>query len=154
RLSRGAALRQPPVVYLQPSRKMLEITFKRILEQIQAVATSHLRDNSDAALEAKDWEFIFSDFDGWCVLHLSTMDRGGYWVFPTLVPEARVPELKEMLPDFDITPSSVAYSHVMQGDNHWLEPYWGEAAAFDDAEVQLYFNRSHYGRPKGAEHYV
>lgn len=130
------------------------MTFQKLIKRISDAASLHLRDKSDAAMTSTDWEFIFGDFDGWCVLHVSTHSRSGYWMHPTLVPESQIPALKEGLPSFNIMPSSAAYSHVTSGDDHWLEPYWRDGASFDSAEIELYFDRSHYGRPSGKEHYV
>jgi len=132
----------------------LEMTFQTMIKRIMDASSSHLRDGTEAAMRAREWEFIFDDLDGWCVLHLSTHTASGYWIYPTLLPEEQVPAFKETLPSFSINPSRAAYGHVMSGDDHWLEPYWRERDGFDRAEVELYFDRSHYGRPKGKEHYT
>jgi hypothetical protein len=78
---------------------------------------------------------------------------GGYWLYPMLYPENNVEAIKEQLPSFNIETHSAAYSHVMSGDNHWLEPYWGESENFNNAEIPLFFHRQYYGRPKGKENY-
>jgi hypothetical protein len=132
----------------------LEMIFQALMRRITDAASSHRRDDTEAAMRSTDWEFIFDDFDGWCVLHLSTYTPDGYWMYPTLLPNAQVSALKESLPSFSIHPSTAAYGHVTSGDDHWLEPYWREGDDFDNAEVQLYFDRSHYGRPSGKEHYT
>src|SRR6185312_12319653 len=132
----------------------LEMTFRALMKRIVDVSSSHVRDRSDAAMRATDWEFVFGDFDGWIILHVSTYTRDGYWMQPRLVPEEHIPALMETLPSFNIHPSSAAYGHVSSGDDNWLEPYWGEGSDFNSAEIELYFGRSHYGRPKGKEHYI
>lgn len=103
---------------------MLEMTFQILIRRINDAASSHLRDETEDAMRSTDWDFVFGEFDGWVVLHLSTHTRSGYWMHPMLVPEAQVPALRETLPSFSIHPSCAAYGHVTNGDDHWLEPYW------------------------------
>src|SRR5262245_61513911 len=105
---------------------MLEMTFQTLIRRLSDAASSHLRNETDAAMRTTEWDFIFGDFDGWCILHLSMAAGSGYWIYPTLMPEAHVPAFKETLPSFSIHPSGAAYGHVMNGDDHWLEPYWRE----------------------------
>jgi hypothetical protein len=103
---------------------------------------------------SRNWEFIFSDFDGWVVLYCSTLGQaGGYWIYPMLCPKDKIDSLKERLPSFSINQSSAAYGHVMSGDEHWLEPCWGNYEDFKKSEIPLFFYRQYYGNPKGKENY-
>ncbi len=133
---------------------MLERIFLNLIEQIVQVQTSHKTSPGKDALLSRNWEFIFSNFDGWLVLYCSTLKQpGGYWLYPMLCPKDNVEKLKEELPSFSIHPPSAAYGHVMSGDNHWLEPYWGNPEDFNSAEIPLFFHRQYFGRPKGKENY-
>jgi hypothetical protein len=132
----------------------LNMTFQTLIRRINTASLFHLQDDSDTRMKQTDWEFIFDDSDGWCVLHLSTHSHNGYWIQPRLLPQAWVSQFKESLPSFSIDSSCAAYGHVTNGDDHWLEPYWQEGDDFNRAEVELYFDRSYYGRPKKKEHYV
>jgi len=133
---------------------LLERIFLNLIEQIVQVQTSHKTSPGKDALLSRNWEFIFSNFDGWLVLYCSTLKQpGGYWLYPMLCPKDNVEKLKEELPSFNIHPPSAAYGHVMSGDNHWLEPYWGNPEDFNSAEIPLFFHRQYFGRPKGKENY-
>lgn len=133
---------------------MLERIFLNLIEQIVQVQTSHKTSPGKDALLSRNWEFIFSNFDGWQVLYCSTLKKpGGYWLYPMLCPKDNVEKLKEELPSFSIHPPSAAYGHVISGDNHWLEPYWGNPEDFNSAEIPLFFHRQYFGRPKGKENY-
>jgi len=133
---------------------MLEIPYKNLVDHILAVENSHKNDPAEAAMLSRNWEFIFQDFEGWVVLGLSTDKHQGYWIHPRLYPESRINELKQTLPAFNFNTPSSAYSEVMQGDNHWIEPYWGENDSFTNSEIDLYYARHYYGRPKGQERYL
>lgn len=103
---------------------------------------------------SRNWEFIFSDFDGWVVLYCSTLGQAdGYWIYPMLCPKDNIDSLKGKLPSFHISQSSAAYGHVMRGDKHWLEPCWGNFEDFKKSEIPLFFCRQYYGNPKGKENY-
>ena len=133
---------------------MLEKQFISLIERIVQVQNSHKESPDKDSLLSRNWEFIFSDFDGWIVLYCSTQKlAGGYWLYPMLHPKKNVGALKEQLPSFNIHPLSAAYGHVMSGDNHWLEPYWDNPEGFNNAEIPLFFYRQYYGRPKGKENY-
>ena len=133
---------------------MLERTFLHLIERIIQVQNSHKESPSKDSLLSRNWEFIFSDFDGWLVLYCySRRHPGGYWLYPMLLPENNVENFKEQLPSYSIHPSSAAYGHVMSGDNHWLEPCWGKFEDFKNSEIPLFFYREYYGRPKGKEDY-
>ena len=135
---------------------MLDLVFQNLLRRISEVSTAHLTSKSDdESMKSLNWEFIFSEFDGWLVLQTSAKKLGGgYWLFPTLVPSSEIETLKKKLPHFSIHPSSAAYSHVMSYDDHYLEPYWNQGTTFDESEIQLFFNRRYEGRPRGKENYV
>ena len=133
---------------------MLERIFINLIEKIIQVQNSHIESPGEDSLLSRNWEFIFSDFDGWLILYCSTLKQpGGYWLYPMLLPNNKVEDLKKQLPSFSIYPPSVAYDHVMSGDNHWLEPCWGNFADFNSSEIPLFFYRQYYGRPKGKENY-
>ncbi|TKJ36450.1 MAG: hypothetical protein CEE38_11585 [Planctomycetes bacterium B3_Pla] len=132
---------------------MLEAIFQSLIDRILEVQNSH-KDSSDKdAMLSRNWEFIFSDFDGWVVLYCFTLEHaGGYWIYPMLCPENNVGSLKEQLPSFSIDLASAAY-HVMGGDEHWLEPCWGNPEDFTKSEIPLFFYRQYYGYRKGKENY-
>lgn len=133
---------------------MLEPIFQSIINRIQEVCNSHKESPGERAMRSRNWEFIFSEFDGWIVLHCSTLGPGsGYWIYPMLCPEGRIDSLKESLPNFSFSQSSAAYDHVMSGDEHWLEPCWGSYEDFHKSDIPLFFHRYYYGNPKGKEHY-
>lgn len=134
---------------------MLEPILKNIVEEIKKVTIAHCKILSETTMLSRDWEFIFSDFDGWVVLYCSTYNtHGDYWVYPTLFPESKIESLKETLPQYNILPPSEAYSHVIGGDKHWIEPFWHEDENFYSSEIPIFFHREHYGRPKGEESYI
>ena len=134
---------------------MIDPVFNEILQEIKKVMTFHEQTQSKEVMFERDWEFIFSEKEGWVIIYCSTSDEyGGYWVYPMLYPESQVKTLKTSLPSYSIDPSSGGYSHVMSGDNHWIEPYWKDNKDLKTAEVPLFFLRQHYGRPKGEENYI
>lgn len=133
---------------------MLERIFLSLIERIIQVQNSHKESPEKNSLLSRNWEFIFSDFDGWLVLYCSTRKLpGGYWLYPMLLPNNNVENFKKKLPSFNIYPPSAAYGHVVSGDNHWLEPCWGNFEDFNSSEIPLFFFRQYYGRPKGEESY-
>ncbi|MBC8182862.1 hypothetical protein H8E88_17300 [candidate division KSB1 bacterium] len=133
---------------------MLETIFINLIERITQVQNSHKKSSDKDSFLSHNWEFIFSDFDGWIVLYCSTQKQaGGYWIYPMLHPKSNVETLKEQLQSFSLHPSSAAYGHVMSGDQHWLEPCWGNPEDFNNAEIPLFFSRQYYGNPKGKENY-
>ena len=71
-----------------------------------------------------------------------------------LYPESRIATLKESLPSYSINPSSGGYDHVMSGDEHWIEPYCKDNEDLNSSEIPFFFQRDHYGRPKGEENYI
>jgi len=133
---------------------LLERIFLNLIEKIIEVQHSHKVSSEENSLLSRNWEFIFSDFDGWLVLYCSTRKiLGGYWLYPMLLPNGNIEDLKERLPEFNIHPPSAAYGHVMSGEKHWLEPSWGNFEDFTHSEIPLFFFRQYYGRPKGKENY-
>lgn len=133
---------------------MLERIFLNLIERIVQVQNSHKVSSEKNSLLSRNWEFIFSNFDGWLVLYCSTRKLpGGYWLYPMLSPNNNVENLKKQLPNFSIHSPSAAYGHVMSGDNHWLEPCWGNFEDFKNSEIPLFFYRQYYGRPKDKENY-
>jgi len=133
---------------------LLERKFISLVEKIVQVQNFHKESPGKDSFLSHNWEFVFADFDGWLVLYCLTLKQaGGYWLYPTLFPEDKVESLKRQLPGFSIHPPSAAYSHVMGGNNHWLESCWGDPADFNSAEIPLFFYRQYYGRPKGKENY-
>lgn len=135
-------------------RTLLEKIFLNLIDRIIQVQNSHKISPEKDSLLSRNWEFIFSDFDGWLVLYCSTLKQpGGYWLYPMLLPNNNIDDLKKQLPSFSIHPPSAAYGHVMSGDRHWLEPCWGNVADFNSSEIPLFFYRQYYGRPKGKENY-
>lgn len=135
-------------------RALLETIFQNLINRILEVQKSHKDSSDKKAMFSRNWEFIFSDFDGWLVLHCSTVKQlGGYWIYPMLRPKANVDSLKEQLPSFSFTPSSAAYGFVTSGDKHWIEPYWGDHEDFDNSEIPLFFFRHYYGYPRDKESY-
>lgn len=134
---------------------MLEPIFQSLIDKIIDVENSHKESSNEKAMLSRNWEFIFSDWDGWVILNcLSKENAGGYWIYPMLCPEKNINSLKEKFPIFSISPSSAGYSHVMSGDEHWIEPFWGNYEDFNNAEIPLFFNRQYYGYPKGKENYI
>ena len=135
---------------------MLEPIFISLIKNILEVENSHKESSDNNEMLSRNWEFIFQDFDGWTVLHVSTNSSGGYWLYPMLCPVDQINDVKDnKLPNFSISPSCAAYGHVMSGDNHWLEPHWkDDIDRFNTEEIQLFFDRQYYGYPKGREHYV
>ncbi|MDU9047583.1 MAG: hypothetical protein Q3M30_01950 [Candidatus Electrothrix sp. Rat3] len=132
---------------------MLERIFLNLLDRIIRVQDGHKTSPGEETFTSRDWEFIFSDFDGWTVLHCSTQKAEGYWLYPMLLPSKVVDIFKKQLPAFSFHPPSTAYSHVTSKDRHWLEPCWGAFADFSNSEIPLFFDREYFGRPKGEEYY-
>lgn len=133
---------------------MLEALFQNLINNILKVQNSHKESPDEKSMLSRNWEFIFSDFDGWLVLYCSALKQlGGYWIYPMLCPKDNVDSLKEELPSFNIIQSSAAYGHVMSGDKHWLEPCWGNYEDFKKSKIPLFFHRQYYGNPKGKESY-
>ena len=133
---------------------MLEEIFLNLIKRIVQVQNSHKVSPEKDSLLSRNWEFIFLDFDGWLVLYCSTRKPpSGYWLYPMLLPNNKVENLKKQLPSFSFQQPSAAYGHVMSGDNHWLEPCWGNFEDFNSSEIPLFFYRQYYGRPKGQENY-
>lgn len=133
---------------------MLETLFQNLIDTILKVQASHKESPDKKAMLSRNWEFIFLDFDGWLVLYCITLEHlGGYWIYPMLHPKDNIDSLKETLPSFSISPSSAAYCHVMSGDKHWLEAFWGNYEDFKISEIPLFFCRLYYGNPKGKENY-
>lgn len=131
---------------------MLETFFLNLLERIIQVQRQDSYD--EKSLLSRNWEFIFSDFNGWLALYCSTKNiADGYWVYPMLHPQVDVVNLKKQLPSFNINTPSVAYSHVMSGERHWIEPCWGKPKDFFNIGMPLFFSRQYYGYPKGKENY-
>lgn len=133
---------------------MLEAIFQSLIDRILKAQNSHKESSDEKAMLSRNWEFIFSDFDGWTVLYCSALGwKGGYWIYPMLCPKDNIDSLKKELPSFSISPSSAAYGHVMCGDKHWLEPCWGNYEDFKKAEIPIFFYRQYYGNSKGKENY-
>ena len=134
---------------------MLDPIFRRIKSEINKVTGSFEQNKTEEAILARDWEFIFSEIDGWVVIYCSTLNEyGRYWVYPLLYPESKIKILKESLPSYSISPPSGGYDHVMSGDKHWIEPYWKDNEDLNTSEIPLFFQRHHYGRPRGEENYI
>ncbi len=121
---------------------MLEATFQNIINFILKVQNSHKESSDEKAMLSLNWEFIFSDLDGWAVLYCSTVGLGGYWIYPMLCPNANIDSLKNKLPSFSIMPPSSAYSQAMCGDKNWIEPCWGSYDDFMKSEMPLIFSSS------------
>lgn len=133
---------------------LLEAIFQNLINRILKVQNLHKDSSDEKAMLSRNWEFIFSDFDGWLVLYCSNLRQmGGYWIYPMLYPESKVDILKEQLPSFSFCPSSAGYCHCMSGDEHWIEPYWGKHEDFINSEIPLFFHRQYYGHPRGKENY-
>ena len=132
---------------------MLEAIFQNLINSILKVQNSHKESTDEKAMLSREWEFIFSEFDGWLVLYCSTLGLGGYWIYPVLYPKDNLDSFKEKLPDFSIYQSSAAYCQVTSRDKHWLEPCWGNFEDFKKSEIPLFFHRQYYGYPKGKENY-
>jgi hypothetical protein len=120
---------------------LLEPVFQNIINRIEEVRNSYKRWPREKAIRSRNWEFIFSEFDGWIVLHCLTLSPGGgYWIYPMLCPKDRIDSLKESLPNFNISLPSAAYCHVTSGDKHWLEPCWGSYEDFKKSDIPLFFH--------------
>lgn len=134
---------------------MIEANLKELVELVKEVTNSHLSKPSDEAMMSNNWGFIFNDFDGWVVLKVSSYGKGGYWMHPSLYPAAKIDEaFKGNLHEFSISPIPAGYDHVISGDDHRIEPFWGEEGTFNSSEVPLFFNRFYHGHPKGKENYI
>lgn len=133
---------------------MLEAVFQSLINEIEKVRISHKESSDEKAMRSRNWEFIFSDFDGWIVVCCVTLGGGGgYWIYPMLCPKDNIDSLKEVLPNFSIFQPSAAYGHIMSGDEHWLEPCWGKFEDFKKSDIPLFSYRHYYGNPKGKESY-
>ena len=133
---------------------LLEAIFQNLINRILEVQKSHKDSSDEKAMLSRNWEFIFSDFDGWLVLHCSKVkDLGGYWIYPMLHPLSNVGSLKEQLPSFSFITPSAAYSEIISGDKHWIESCWGNHDDFDNSEIPLFFHRHYYGYQRGKESY-
>ncbi|MBF0379160.1 MAG: hypothetical protein HQK72_17020 [Desulfamplus sp.] len=134
---------------------MIDPIFQGIINKIKKVIDFFKQNKTEDVLLSRDWEFIFSEIDGWVVIYCSSSDEyGGYWLYPMLYPESKIENLKKSLPSYSINPSSGGYDHVMSGDDHWIEPYWKDNEDLNSSEVPVFFQRHHYGRPKGEENYI
>jgi len=134
---------------------MLEAHLQRLVNKIIEVENFHVEKPGKESMLSRNWESIFRDSDGWVILKVSSNQIGGYWMHPALYPASNIDAaFQQGLHRFSIRLPSAAYSHVMSGDDHWLEPYWENGVDFDKSEVPLFFDRQHYGRPKGKEHYI
>lgn len=133
---------------------MLEAIFQNLINKILKVQNSHKESPDEKAMLSRNWEFIFSEFDGWLVLYCWTFGHASrYWIYPMLHPKDNIDSLKQSLPNFSINQSSAAYCHLTCGDEHSLEPCWGNFADFKKSEIPLFFHRQYYGNPKGKENY-
>jgi hypothetical protein len=132
---------------------MLERPFNTLMNSVLAAETSHEIDSREEAMFARDWEFIFNDFEGWVILGISSNKYRGYWVHPRLYPTSRIEDLKKTLPEYDFQVPSAAYGEVISGNNHRIEPFWDKSSDFADSEIDLYYWRQYYGRSKGDENY-
>lgn len=131
---------------------MLDPIFEKLIAKILKIESAHIGNNDDKAMYSQEWEFIFGDHDQWVVLNLSSVGSpGGYWLYPRLCPNDRLDKVREALPDFNFSQSSAAYQHVVYGDDHKIEPEYDQMKS---PEIQLFFNRTHYGHPSGEENYV
>jgi len=83
---------------------VLERLFLNLIERIVEVQHSHTVSTEKDPLLSRNWEFIFEDFDGWLVLYCSTRKKlpGGYWLYPMLLPNDNVEDLKNRLPEINV----------------------------------------------------
>jgi hypothetical protein len=82
---------------------LVERIFINLIEKIIQVQNSHIESPGEDSLLSRNWEFIFSDFDGWLILYCSTLKQpGGYWLYPMLLPNNKVEDLKKQLPSFSL----------------------------------------------------
>ena len=134
---------------------MIEENIKRLIQKIVCIQNAHKTNPGEESLLSHDWEFIFSEFDGWIVLSCSTQQLDGYHIYPTLYPLCNVATLKSQLPDYNVSPHSAAYYHVSNAQEDWIEPCWGleNSQYFDEAEIPLFFQREYWGYPNGQENY-
>ncbi|MFX0197816.1 MAG: hypothetical protein ACFFCW_16975 [Candidatus Hodarchaeota archaeon] len=134
---------------------MLEENLERLIQKIIQVQNAHKSTPGEESLLSRDWEFVFSEFDGWIILSCSTTLLGGYWIYPMLYPLDGIASLKKQLPDYSIHPPSAAYNHASSAQEDWIEPYWnGENSQdFAKAEIPIFFRRQYFGYPKGQENY-
>ena len=133
---------------------MLEAVFQNLINKILKVQNSHKESSDEKAMLSRNWEFIFSEFDGWIVLHCWTFGHAShYWIYPMLHPRDNIDSLKEKLPHFSINQPSSAYCQAMSGDRCWLEACWGNFEDFKKSEIPFFFHRQYYGNPKGKENY-
>lgn len=134
---------------------MLEASFQKLIEKITTVQSSHVGATDQNAMLSRDWEFIFSDWGEWVIIHCSTRGQlGGYLICPMLCPLENLESLKQQLPECSIPQPSAAYGHVSSGTNHWIEPCWGKHEDFAASEIPLFFARQYYGNPIGKENYI
>lgn len=133
---------------------MLESKFRALIDKIVEIENSHHNSSDPKIFNSRNWERIFSEFDGWLVLKCYTKEnKGGYWVYPFLYPKQKIQSLKDSLPRFSFTQPSAAYGEVIGGGKHWLEPYWKDADNFTDGRIPLLFSRLYHGYPPGKENY-
>ncbi|WP_417909427.1 hypothetical protein [Candidatus Electronema sp. PJ] len=133
---------------------MLEKIFLNLIEKIIKVQESHKISPGQESFLSRNWEFIFSDFEGWTVLYCSAFRHDGYWLYPMLFPRKKIDKLKKQLPSFSFMPPSGAYGHVESSEGrHWIEPCWGAFANFSNSSIPLFFARKYLGRPKDKEVY-
>lgn len=133
---------------------VLDVKIQRLMQRVIETARSHEEAPDSQVMEFRDWEFIFSDYEGWTVLRAHTKSRGGCWIYPLLVPISRVDELKQDLPSFSFTIQETAYDHVISGEDHRIDPFWEHRGDFREAEIPLFFKREYYGHPPGKEGYI
>lgn len=136
---------------------MLELTFRKIFQELSGIINLHLTDDRDPQMTSKNWESVFKDFDGWTILSVRGSAKNNNWgnfsLRPLLCPISKTNELKENIPDSIPTLSSVAYDHVSNGKNQWIESSQSDEN-IEDSYIQIFFRREHYGRPKGKENYI
>lgn len=135
---------------------MLETSILNLIRTILSVRNSHKETTDKPAMLSRNWEFIFSDWEGWVVLYCTTKGQlGGYWLYPMLHPKANVERLKAQLPSYSMSTPSAAYDHIIsRGNKHRIEPCWGKPKDFTRSEIPLLFHRQHYGRTRGKENYI
>ena len=112
---------------------LLEENLGRLIQKIVQIQNAHKATSGEAALRSRDWEFVFSEFDGWIILYCSTAHLGGYWIYPMLYPLNRIALLEQQLPDYSPHPPSAAYN----AQEDWIEPYWNGENSQDFANFKF-----------------